>query len=126
MRPAAVRVPRRPPPQEPSDPGALSRAAVESATAHGFAAAGVLAASGPLTWELFRDWLSAGLHGEIAYLERDAAARMRFDSVLPFTKSVLAVAREVPGPGKGNVAAYARGEDYHRTVRRALKGVIGA
>ena len=124
MRPAMVRVPRHPPPSEPPDPGALSRAAVESALAHGFVAAGVLAASRPLTWGFFRDWLSGGLHGEMAYLERDAAARMGFDSVLPFTRSVLAVAREVPGTGKGNVAKFARGEDYHRAVRRALKGVI--
>ena len=102
----------------------LSRAAVESARARGFVAAGVLAASRPLTWDLYRDWLRAGRHGEMAYLERDAAARMRFDSVLPFAKSVIAVARAVPDPGRGNVAAYARGEDYHRSVRRGLKGVI--
>jgi epoxyqueuosine reductase len=124
MRPAAARVPRRPPPPEPSDPAALSRAAVDSARSRGFAAAGVLAASRPLTWGRFRDWLRDGMHGEMAYLERDAAARMRFDAILPFTKSVLAVARAVPGSGAGNVAAYARGEDYHRAVRTALKGVI--
>lgn len=124
MRPVSARVPRRPPPPRPSDPAALSRAAVEAARARGFVAAGVLAASGPVTWGLFRDWLSAGHHGEMAWLERDAAARMRFDAVLPFTKSVLAVARAVPGTGPGNVAAYARGEDYHRVLRRELKGVV--
>jgi epoxyqueuosine reductase len=97
---------------------------VESARARGFVAAGVLAASRPLTWDRFWDWLREGLHGEMAYLERDAAARRRFDSILPFTKSVIAVARPVPGTGRGNVAAYARGEDYHRGVRRHLKGVI--
>ncbi|MGA7991026.1 MAG: tRNA epoxyqueuosine(34) reductase QueG, partial [Thermoanaerobaculia bacterium] len=98
--------------------------ALEAARARGFVAAGILAASGPLTWGRFRDWLSEGRHGEMAYLERDAAARMRFDSILPFAKSVIAVARTVPGTGAGNVAAYARGEDYHRTLRRHLKGVI--
>ncbi len=124
MRPAVARAPRRPPPPEPGDPAALSRAAVESARARGFVAAGVLAASRPLTWDRFRDWLREGRHGEMAFLERDAAARIRFDSVLPFAKSVVAVARAVPGTGRGNVAAYARGEDYHRAVRRHLKGVI--
>jgi epoxyqueuosine reductase len=59
----------------------------------------------------------------MTYLERDAAARMRFDSILPFAKSVVAVARAVPATGPGNVAAYARGEDYHRVVRRHLKAV---
>jgi epoxyqueuosine reductase len=124
MRPAVARAPRRPPPPEPADPAALSRAAAEFARARGFVAAGVLAASRPLTWGRFRDWLREGRHGEMAYLERDAAARMRFDSILPFAKSVVAVARAVPGAGRGNVAAFARGEDYHRSVRRHLKGVI--
>ena len=124
MRPAVARAPRRPPPPEPSDPAALSRAAVASARERGFVAAGVLAASRPVTWETFRDWLREERHAEMAYLERDAAARMRFDAILPFTKSVVAVARAVPGTGPGNVAAYARGEDYHRVVRRHLKGVV--
>ncbi len=124
MRPAVARAPRRPPPPEPDDPAALSRAAVASARARGFAAAGILLAARPVTWETFRDWLREGRHAEMAYLERDAAARMRFDSILPFAKSVVAVARAVPGTGRGNVAAYARGEDYHRVVRRHLKEVV--
>jgi epoxyqueuosine reductase len=124
MRPAASRVPRRPPPPLPDDPAGLSRAAVDSARAHGFAAAGVLAASSPISFDRYRDWLDRGLHGEMAYLERDAAARRRFDAVLPFTRAVLAVARAIPGGGPGNVAQYARGEDYHRVVRRHLKAAI--
>jgi epoxyqueuosine reductase len=124
MRPAVARVPRRPPPPAPDDPAALSRAAVEAARARGFVAAGVLAAARPVTWGEFREWLGHGYHGEMAWLERDAAARMRFDAILPFTRSVLAVARVVPASGPGNVAAYARGEDYHRVVRRTLKEVV--
>ncbi len=119
-----MRAPRQPPPALPHDPAGLSRAAVEAARAHGFAAAGVLAASRPLSFESYRTWLEGGFHGEMAYLERDAAARMRFDSILPFTRSVLAVARAVPASGPGNVAQYARGEDYHRVVRRHLKAVV--
>ncbi len=124
MRPAASRIPRQPPPPFPEDPAGLSRAAVEAARARGFAAAGVLAASGPVSFERFRAWLDQGFHGEMAFLERDAAARMRYDAILPFTRSVLAVAREIPGRGPGNVAQYARGEDYHGVVRRHLKAVI--
>ena len=60
----------------------------------------------------------------MGFLERDAAARMRFDAILPYTKSVLAVALEAPGRGAGNVAKYARGEDYHRVMRRNLKAVV--
>jgi epoxyqueuosine reductase len=124
MRPASSRAPRQPPPPLPDDPAGLSRAAVDSARAHGFAAAGVLAASRPLSFERYRAWLEKGLHAEMAYLERDAAARERFDAILPYTRSVLAVARAVRGHGPGNVAQFARGEDYHRVVRRHLKAVI--
>jgi len=124
MRPASLRAPRQPPPPLPDDPAGLSRAAVDSALAHGFAAAGVLAASRPLSFERFRAWLGKGFHGEMAYLERDAAARARFDSILPYTRAVIAVARAVEGCGAGNVAQFARGEDYHRVVRRHLKAVV--
>ena len=124
MRPASSRAPRRPPPPAPEDPAGLSRAAVDAARARGFAAAGILAASRPVTFERYRAWLEQGFHGEMTYLERDAAARMRFDAILPFTMSVLAVARAIPGRGPGNVAQYARGEDYHRVVRRHLKEVV--
>ena len=124
MRPAVARVPRRPPPPEPADRAALSHAAVASARGRGFAAAGILSASRPVTWEIFRAWLGEGRHAGMAYLERDAAARMRFDTILPFARSVVAVARAVDSPGPGNVAAYARGEDYHRVVRRHLKEVV--
>lgn len=124
MRPAVARVPRQPPPPLPDDPAALSRAAVDSARAHGFVAAGVVAAARPLTFDRYRAWVDGGLNGEMTFLERDLAARMRFDSVLPFTRSVIAVARALPGTGSGNVATYARGEDYHRVVRRNLKAVI--
>ena len=74
MRSAASRDPRQPPPSVPDDPTGLSRAAVDAARARGFAAAGVLAASRPVSFERFRAWLEQGFHGEMAYLERDAAA----------------------------------------------------
>jgi len=59
----------------------------------------------------------------MAFLERDSEARRGLDSILPFARAVLCVAREVPPGGPGNVARYARGEDYHDVVRRELKAV---
>lgn len=120
------RSPRFPPPPSPDDPAALSRLAVRAALRRGFAAAGVVAGVGSTTWERFRAWLDAGLHGGMDWLERDADARRRFDSILPFTRSAVVVAREVPGGPAGNVARYARGEDYHAVVRRELKRVADA
>lgn len=115
--------PRWPPPDAPNDPAALSRRAVELARLHGFVAAGVLRAEEPASFQAFQDWLDAGYHGEMSWLERDAEARRRFDSVLPYCRSVLSVAWKVPEGEPGNIARYARGEDYHTLVRRNLHRV---
>src|SRR5512140_2048103 len=123
MLPARAKPPRFPPPPRPDDPAALSRAARELASRHGFAASGVLRAAAPESFSIYRRWVDAGNHAEMRWLERDADARRRFDSILPWCASILSVAREVPNGGPGNVARYARGEDYHRVVRRELHRV---
>lgn len=116
--------PRWPPPPLPEDPAELARHAVRSALGQGFVAAGIVPADPPpVSHPVYREWLGRGLHGEMRWLERDAGARERLDSILPFCRSVLAVAHEVPSGPPGNVARYARGEDYHRVVRRKLKAV---
>ena len=114
---------RRPSRTIPSD---FSRAAVRAALDQGFVAAGV--AAGPLSegWTGFRAFLDGGLHGEMEFLERDSEARRSLDSILPYAKAALCVAREVPPGGAGNVARYARGEDYHDAVRRELKAVVAS
>lgn len=86
----------------------------------------MVAGEGSTTWGRFRAWLDAGLHGGMEWLERDADARRRFDSILPWARSAVVVAREVPGGPAGNVARYARGDDYHAVVRRELKRVADA
>lgn len=116
--------PRFPPAPPPEDPVGLSRRAVRAALERGFVAAGVVAGSRALGWEGFRAFLDRGLHGEMAYLARDAEARRSLESILPYAKAVLCVAREVPPGGPGNLARYARGEDYHDVVRRELKAVV--
>ena len=126
MRSATARAPRFPPPPLPADPVALSRAAVEGALAEGFVAAGIARAEAPVSFDVFARWIRDGHHGEMTWLMRHFEARRRFDAILPFTRAVLAVAREVPGRGDGNVAKYARGDDYHHVVRRHLARVIDA
>lgn len=118
--------PRFPPAPPPDDPAGLSRLAIRAALEHGFVAAGVVAGSLSEGWSGFRSFLDGGLHGEMAFLERDAEAHRSLDSILPYAKAALCVAREVPPGGSGNVARYARGEDYHLAVRRELKAVVSA
>ncbi|MFN7988768.1 MAG: tRNA epoxyqueuosine(34) reductase QueG [Thermoanaerobaculia bacterium] len=117
--------PRFPPSPPPDDPVGLSRRAVRAALDHGFAAAGVVSGSVADGWTGFREFLDRAFQGEMAFLERDSEARRSLASILPYTKAALCVAREVPPGGPGNVARYARGEDYHDVVRRELKAVAG-
>ena len=98
--------------------------AVSAAMAHGFAAAGVLVARGPSSWQAFRDWLDGAAHGGMEWLERDSLPRKDFAEILPHCASILSVAYAVPRGGAGNVARYARGDDYHRAVRGRLKEVV--
>ncbi|HQN08912.1 MAG TPA: tRNA epoxyqueuosine(34) reductase QueG [Thermoanaerobaculia bacterium] len=118
--------PRFPAAPPPDDPVALSRAAVRAALDHGFVAAGVVAGSRAEGWDGYRAFLDRGHQGGMEWLVRDAEARRTIESILPFAKAVLCVAREVPPGGPGNVARYARGEDYHEAVRRDLKAVVAA
>lgn len=118
--------PRFPAAPPPDDPVALSRAAVRAALDHGFVAAGVVAESRAEGWDGFRAFLDRGHQGGMDWLVRDAEARRTVESILPFARAVLCVAREVPAGGPGNVARYARGEDYHDAVRRDLKAVVAA
>ncbi len=118
--------PRHSPPEPPPDPEILGRMAVSTAMAHGFAAAGILAARGPSSWASFRSWLDGGSHGGMEWLERDSEPRRGFSEILPFCASILSVAYAVPGGGAGNIARYARGDDYHRAVRSRLKEVVSS
>ncbi len=95
------------------------------AMAHGFAAAGVLVGRNPVSWTSFRAWLDDGSHGEMAWLERDSEPRQDFAQVLPHCTSILSAAYPVPEGGAGNIARYARGDDYHHVVRNRLKEVAG-
>ena len=70
----------------------------------GFVAAGVVAGSLAEGWAGYRAFLEGGLHGEMAFLERDSEARRSLDSILPYAKAALCVAREIPPGSAGNVA----------------------
>jgi epoxyqueuosine reductase len=90
-------------------------------------------------WDAFTE---AGMHGEMAWLARHREARLRLDGdeVLAGARSVVCVARRYARPSPGlsfgapatngstdgsgvvdGIAAYARGQDYHRFMRRRLR-----
>jgi epoxyqueuosine reductase len=74
-----------------------------------------------------RPWLAAGMHGEMAWMERTADKRLDPQLVLPGARSVIMLgvsywSESLRGAGAGNPAwaRYALHEDYHDTIKPAL------
>ena len=112
----------------------LSKADIkEKARALGFDLTGV-APLGPFPEAVFYPkWLESGYAGEMQYLERQKAAKLDPDSVLPGARSVIVCAMNynVSQPLtqfdrlRAWVSRYAWGEDYHDTVRGKLQALAG-
>lgn len=81
-------------------------------------------------------WQEAGFAGEMGYMRRPSSLLAQPTAIEPALRSVISFAipylhgnpREVepPPPGFGRVARYAWGRDYHRVLKRTLKGFIAA
>jgi epoxyqueuosine reductase len=78
----------------------------------------------------FRRWLAEKKHGEMGYLERNAAKRIDPGKVLPGARSIICLAvsyhrSDEPStpsiPHSGTVARYARYRDYHDILGERLK-----
>lgn len=104
-------------------------AAVAKAAAHalGFNACGVTnLASDPSAAAALDAWLMAGQHGEMRYMERQAPTRRDPACAWPEARSAVIVLHNHfqhasnPAPGRGRVARYALGEDYHVVMRVKL------
>ena len=106
--------------------------AVEQARSLGFDMAGVVAESRSRHLAHFREWLRAGMHGEMNYLARPGAVRRRgaLDLTLPAFRSALVVAHSYAGPSPATspgdparaiFARYARGRDYHLVIAEKLE-----
>ena len=72
-------------------------------------------------------WIAGGRHAGMAWMERDAASRADPRTLLPGARTVICVAAAYPATdARGPVAGYARGEDYHRTLKAALRDGVAA
>ncbi|HYP17484.1 MAG TPA: tRNA epoxyqueuosine(34) reductase QueG, partial [Opitutus sp.] len=86
----------------------------------------------PLAGERLPQWLAAGMHGDMSWMERSVEKRLDPDRVLPGVKSIILLGvsysgdrppAEVAGgapAGKPVWARYALHEDYHDTIKPAL------
>lgn len=103
----------------------------EKARSLGFDVVGV-SPIGPFAESLFYSkWLEKGYGGEMHYLERQEAAKMTPDSVLPGARSVIVCAMNynVAQPRtafdrmRAWVSRYAWGEDYHEAMKAKVRGI---
>jgi epoxyqueuosine reductase len=102
----------------------------ERARAEGFDAIGV-ARAGPLDRDAaaLSAWLAGNKEAGMAWMARDPEKRSDPTTLLPGCRSVIVVAMNYwpgddearPLPGRGQVALYARGRDYHRVLGGKLK-----
>jgi len=94
----------------------------------GFELAGATAAVPAAGRARYRDWVAAGLAGEMRYLT-DRRAGLRDDprNLLGSAQSVVCVGKlyRTPQPARGWISRYAWGDDYHRVVRRGLRRLDG-
>ncbi len=74
------------------------------------------------------EWLRRGYHGTMEWLAREPARRADPSLVLPGCRSVVSLGinyytadRSDERPGRGRIARYAWGEDYHDVLRERLE-----
>ena len=114
--------------------GELKQRLVEQATALGFAAIGFApAADDPVRGARLDEWLAAGFHGTMAWMEERADVRRGPQSMWPGAQSMIALGMSyVPGvdplalegdPEKARISVYAQGRDYHDVMKKALKAL---
>ena len=114
-------------PNEVPDRLLAARALREEAEREGFTRFGVARAGRPPGFDRFEDWLDGGRHAGMRYLAETRDARGAPESLLPGARSVVCLAAphgaqpDVSSDGS-RFARYARGGDYHGSLRdRALR-----
>jgi len=97
----------------------------------GFGKVGIAAVALPEDERRLLDWLAAGRHGEMSYLQRHGARRARPAELVPDTVRVISArmdyltaaepaAQVLADAELGYVSRYALGRDYHRVLRGRL------
>jgi epoxyqueuosine reductase len=120
----------------------------DHARALGFELVGIAPAVPADGFERLSAWLEQGFAGDMTYMSRQAAARRHPASILSAVRSVVMVGLNYrcdrkdesemrssesgadcagvrpAGSGFGQIAQYARGEDYHDVLRRKLNALL--
>jgi epoxyqueuosine reductase len=108
-------------------PEALAAAAKACAADVGFEACGITDLGPSAAAAALDRWLAAGHQGEMRYMERQAPVRREPSRAWLDARSAVVVLHNYcqqdvdPAPGRGRVARYALGDDYHDTMKRKLE-----
>ncbi|HVO36152.1 MAG TPA: tRNA epoxyqueuosine(34) reductase QueG [Gemmatimonadales bacterium] len=108
---------------------AVSLAAAAKAAAQdlGYEACGITDLAESQAGAALTRWLDRGLHGEMRYMERQAPVRREPTRAWPQARSAIVVLDNYyqphaePAPGRGRVARYALGDDYHSVMSAKLE-----
>ena len=117
----------------PSPPDRLFAAQVlrEEAKRAGFVRFGIARAEEPPRHALFSDWLAAGRHAGMRYLEGTRDVRSDPRTLLPGARSVVCLAAPYAATpwiaeDGSHFARYSRGSDYHGGLRAQALAVVAA
>jgi epoxyqueuosine reductase len=113
------------------DPSALAAEVKDWGRELGFQKVGIAAVELPQDEQRLLDWLAAGRHGEMAYMQRHGTLRARPAELVPGTVRVISARMDywptgadpdvvLADPALGYVSRYALGRDYHRILRTRL------
>lgn len=118
--------------QRHGDMATLASELLERCRAAGFVQAGI-ATLEPLEHpEHLREWIATDKHGEMGWLAKTSELRTDPSALLEGARAAVMVADEYAPPGSqaldahgavGLVARYAWADDYHKRIRRRLRGV---
>jgi epoxyqueuosine reductase len=111
-------------------PAELAERVAHAAVDLGFDLVGVTPAGPSLDFARFQQWLAAGYDGQMAYLAHRMAERADLRLLLPEARSAIVLgvsyhSQELPAtlrndPSRGQIAAYAWGDDYHEAIKPLL------
>src|SRR5919108_2053474 len=102
------------------------------ATALGFDLIGITAAEPLAHGGRLRAWVAQGFAGEMGYMSRDVETRVDPSRVLPEVRSIIVLGMNYytspavleASPGRGWIARYAWGQDYHTVLGEKLKALV--
>ncbi|MBM4777838.1 MAG: tRNA epoxyqueuosine(34) reductase QueG [Archangiaceae bacterium] len=76
----------------------------------------------PIDPHVLGDWLAQGFHADLDWMSERVAERLDVTALLPGAKTVIALACNYwRSDDAGPIARYARGRDYHATMRDRLR-----